>query len=355
MENAKKKEYKLIDVIRLVAAFLVIGLHTRPFRSISSIADNIYVYDIANYAVPFFYACTGFFLYSAQKNELKFNIRTRIKKVVKAYILWTGIYLPLTFYGWIISGNSIIRNVLDFLRNFLFVGENYFSWTLWYLNGLIVALILVYALRQKYSIHMMFLISVTFYVFGYVIELVYTYISGLPFGMQIILKFYYMIFHTTRNGIFRSFCLLAIGLEVAEIIATNKTFNRLRISFIAVILYVIKILSSTFEGGQWKVLCQLFDVPTFYVIFYYIVRWSADSRTLKTNMALFFRRLSSKIYYVHMYFVALCAIVIMGEDNYNNPLSFIIVLGLSCVLGCLMILVENKIYESSHYRKEHKY
>lgn len=56
-----------------------------------------------------------------------------------------------------------------------------------------------------------------------------------------------------------------------------------------------------------------------------------------------------------MYFVALCAIVIMGEDNYNNPLSFIIVLGLSCVLGCLMILVENKIYESSHYRKEHKY
>lgn len=57
-----KKHYQLLDIIKLIAAFMVIGLHTRPFLSISVFADSIYNYDIANYAVPLFYACTGFLL-----------------------------------------------------------------------------------------------------------------------------------------------------------------------------------------------------------------------------------------------------------------------------------------------------
>ena len=73
MENNSKTEYWLIDIIKLIAAFFVIGLHTRPFRSISTIVENIYIYDIANYAVPFFYACAGFFLYSIRKDVFKLN------------------------------------------------------------------------------------------------------------------------------------------------------------------------------------------------------------------------------------------------------------------------------------------
>lgn len=62
MDIKEKSEFQLIDIMKLIAAFLVIGLHTRPFLSVNRLADNLYVYDIACYAVPFFYACTGYFI-----------------------------------------------------------------------------------------------------------------------------------------------------------------------------------------------------------------------------------------------------------------------------------------------------
>ena len=36
------------------------------------------------------------------------------------------------------------------LRNFVFVGDNFYSWTLWYLNGLIFALLLIDILLYIY-------------------------------------------------------------------------------------------------------------------------------------------------------------------------------------------------------------
>lgn len=61
MESIKGKnmnlDYRLIDLLKFVCAFLVIGIHTRPFQASSDLLDQFFYYDIANYAVPFFYAC----------------------------------------------------------------------------------------------------------------------------------------------------------------------------------------------------------------------------------------------------------------------------------------------------------
>lgn len=66
MENIKEKSidsnYKLIDLLKFVCAFLVIGIHTRLFQASSNPLDRLFYYDISNYAMPFFYACTGNFL-----------------------------------------------------------------------------------------------------------------------------------------------------------------------------------------------------------------------------------------------------------------------------------------------------
>ena len=57
--NMESDHYKLLDIIKLIAAYMVIGLHVRPLLAVSTIADHIYNSDIANYVVPFFYACTA--------------------------------------------------------------------------------------------------------------------------------------------------------------------------------------------------------------------------------------------------------------------------------------------------------
>lgn len=66
MENIKEKSidsnYKLINLLKFVCAFLVIGKHTRPFQASSNPLDRLFYYGIPNYAVPFFYACTVYFL-----------------------------------------------------------------------------------------------------------------------------------------------------------------------------------------------------------------------------------------------------------------------------------------------------
>ena len=61
--------YKLLDLRKFICAFLVIGIHTRPLQAVSDVADKLFYYDISNYAVPFFYACTGYLLIVRQQNK----------------------------------------------------------------------------------------------------------------------------------------------------------------------------------------------------------------------------------------------------------------------------------------------
>ena len=47
--------YKLLDLMKFICAFLVIGIHTRPFQVVSDVADKLFYYDISNYAVATVY------------------------------------------------------------------------------------------------------------------------------------------------------------------------------------------------------------------------------------------------------------------------------------------------------------
>lgn len=72
--------------------------------------DKVVYYNISNYAVPFFYACTGYFLIVKQpEKDLHTKLSYRIKKIFNIYIIWSIVYLPLTVYGWFIEGNKTVE------------------------------------------------------------------------------------------------------------------------------------------------------------------------------------------------------------------------------------------------------
>lgn len=138
---------------KFLCAYFVIGIHTRPFQSISILLDKIFYYNVSNYAVPFFYACTGYFLIVKQpEKDLHTKLGYRIKKIFNIYIIWSIVYLPLTVYGWFIEGNKTVEYAALCIRNYILVGDNFYSWALWYLNGLIFALILIDILSKRISI-----------------------------------------------------------------------------------------------------------------------------------------------------------------------------------------------------------
>ena len=243
--------YKLLDLIKFICAFIVIGIHTRPFQAVSDVADKLLYYDISNYAVPFFYACTGYFLIVKQQNKsVHEKICLRVKKVLRLYVAWSIIYLPLTFCGWIIEGNREPVYLLRCFRNFVFVGENFYSWALWYLNGLIFALIFIDLLLRKFTIKQIVRFGSAMYVFGIILIIFEGHLDKLPMIVSAAVKLYFTIFVTTRNGLFQSLVFVSIGMLVAE----NESLGKLHISTRSIIsaafMYLTKIVTSLIGGGS---------------------------------------------------------------------------------------------------------
>ena len=334
--------YKLLDLMKFICAFLVIGIHTRPFQVVSDVADKLFYYDISNYAVPFFYACTGYFLIIRQQNKgVHEKICFRIKKVLRLYVIWSIIYLPLTFCGWIIEGNREPVYLLRSVRNFILVGDNFYSWALWYLNGLVFALIFIDLLLRKFSIKQIVKFGSVMYVLGIILTMFEGHLNKLPMIVSAAVKLYFVAFVTTRNGLFQSLIFVSIGMLVAEI----EKLGKLRIStgsIIAVaLMYLTKIATSLIGGGQY--FSKILDLPTFFFLFAVVIS-ACKKIDLNGKFYVRLRNWSETIYFVHMYFVALCALILYKSDYHNFKTFFI------TASGSLMISWITSLYKERKNR-----
>lgn len=243
--------YKLIDLLKFICAFLVIGIHTRPFQANCELLDMLFYYDISNYAVPFFYACTGYFIViKSTKENIHILLLNHCKKILKMYLKWSAIYLPLTLSGWIIEGGMSYKYLIYSLRNFIFIGENFYSWTLWYLNGLIFALIFIDVLLRKFSIEKIATIGLFVYLFGIGLTLLNSYSSYLPIIISKPIKLYFSIFVTTRNGLFKSLPFISVGMVVAEKNCIDKIELSKKNCLLIAFIYLAKVGFSLMGGGS---------------------------------------------------------------------------------------------------------
>lgn len=250
-EKSTKSNYKLIDLLKFICAFLVIGIHTRPFQASSNLLDKLFYYDISNYAVPFFYACTGYFLIIKSSEEnLHANLILRCKKILRIYLTWSAIYLPLTVSGWVIEGGLNPTYLLLCLRNFIFVGENFYSWTLWYLNGLIFALLLIDILLRKFSVKQIASIGAFVYLIGIGLTMLNGHLESLPLFLERPVNLYFSLFVTTRNGLFQSFVFVAFGMLMAQIDHADGLKLSIKNGLLAGGIYIVKVGFSLIGGGS---------------------------------------------------------------------------------------------------------
>lgn len=141
-------------------------------------------------------------------------------------------------------------------------------------------------------------------------------IIACPIGM------YFKLFLTTRNGLFQSLAFVSIGMQIAE----AEQFDKLRVSIQNAIVFVlvcaVKVFCSLFGGSD---ISKLLDLPTFYFMFAVIILECKENR-LKGNFYKHLRSTSETMYFIHMYFVAFCALVLY-KDDYNNFKSYLICAG----------------------------
>lgn len=318
-----------LDVVKFILSFFVIALHTLyPFQS--SLPNNGIIYTILHVAVPFFFITSGYLLF--RKIEIPINkdgintIMKYLKRIFSLYCIWTIIYFPITLYGAHANHIKFSSFILSFIRKFLFVGEFYYSWNLWYLNGLIVAvLIILLLLILKFKPKFILIFGITMFFGGILLDfLLNIETNELPEYINKILNMYRWIFEKVRNGFFKGFPYLSIGFYLS-----HKKLD-LKIGTIMLILGFI----SYYLGIK----CGLMPLATGLFIIVCNIK-------MNYNKYLDYFRISSiLIYLLHMIFIFIYVEFINYGDNFNSLKLFIFV-SFSCITMSTLIYFLSKKYK----------
>ncbi|BAH41566.1 probable amino acid racemase [Brevibacillus brevis NBRC 100599] len=163
MNVGSEKQYGGLDRFGIIAAILVIAIHTFPLLSISEWADFTLRQTIARVAVPFFFMCTGFFFMQklgSDRNRNASMLKQLLWKVGKLYLLSILLYFPVNVYeGYFTDGFTLLTAVKDLLFN----GTLYH---LWYFPGIMLGVCINTFLYTRLSTWNAFWVTLLLYGIG---------------------------------------------------------------------------------------------------------------------------------------------------------------------------------------------
>ena len=167
----KGKAYPGIDVFRIVAAILVIAIHTYPLADLNSTADYLVVHVVCRIAVPFFFLASGFFLFPAGTDPLD-ALPHFLKRSACIYAAAIVLYIPVNLYAGYFKTEHLLPAML---RDIFFDGTFYH---LWYLPAAILGA--GFCLR-RFGIKGAFAVSAVLYLIGLFGDSYYGVAERIPF------------------------------------------------------------------------------------------------------------------------------------------------------------------------------
>ena len=206
-----KKSYGGLDIFKMIAAFLVVAIHTSPLTSFSAEADFFLTRELARLAVPFFFMVTGHFVLSdrlwGEKKDFA-PIRRYLGKVAALYGIAIVLYIPISIY----AGHYKDLTAFGALRMLVFDGTFYH---LWYFPALLLGILLVGLMARFCSIRTSMAISGVLYLIGLFGDSYWGLISAVP-GVSTVYEFGFWLFTYTRNGIFLAPIFLVMGARLKQ-------------------------------------------------------------------------------------------------------------------------------------------
>lgn len=271
--------YPWIDRIKYYVSFLVLVIHFRPLSDFNSIIDFSSAQIVSRIAVPFFFISSGYFIGVNGLN--KENIIKALKKNLRIYLVWSVIYLPISFMFYM----PIYTN---FLVNITVLGVYYH---LWFIPALIFSLLSLY-LFSKYLKPL----SITFIAFLFFCVGVFgdAYYGVLPKGILLdIMNQYLEVFYTTRNGLFFGFLFVSLGylIQKTQIQARIRVRTSLFLFIISFILMFVEMgLLMTYSNPyEFNMYFSIIPTSTFLFIFclYYPSRIESNDYRIKSAIIYF--------------------------------------------------------------------
>lgn len=210
-EKEIKQQYGGLDAFRIVAAILVIAIHTSPLTSLSEDADFFLTRVLARIAVPFFFMVTGQFILSDIFDSQRNLTGKRKRYLTKTAILYGCsilLYLPLGIY----AGHYSSVTIFTVFKMLLFDGTFYH---LWYFPACIIGVCIVALLGRCGNKKIIIIISGALYLVGLLGDSYYGLISRIP-AIETLYQYGFGIWSYTRNGLFFAPLFLVLGAILGQ-------------------------------------------------------------------------------------------------------------------------------------------
>lgn len=221
--------------------------------------DNVFwrvyvINTISTIGVTSFFIISGFLLYKKPVN--KERLKKQVFRILKLYGCWIVVYLPLIYYEYLKHSVDISHAFVEFAQRAVFDGTYYH---LWYLPSLIVAMCIVYIMRNRRFTLMV--VTMGLMIIGILAN---TY--GLRFP-----KMYYTIFLTTRNGLFMGSFLVAIMFLYLEGVLVSKYDSQITINMtFSTVMVAVVLVGLMISQLQMNVSKTVRNVST---LIYFIHPW----------------------------------------------------------------------------------
>ena len=319
-------------------ALLVISNHLHPLDSL--LQKNVYLYNlhmfIIQLAVPFFFITTGFFIGKKIKNIHEISIieydviKKAMIKALKLYLIFTIVYLPLTIYGFVQSGESLLKCIFSFIRGVLFVGENYNSWILWYLLSEIYGLLFIYLLKNKTNnCRKLIAFGFILFLFGTVINL----LGKTAIQLVAIDKIISIIKIMIPNGrIFYSFIFIPIGMFISK---NEKIKKIIYILLVLLILSLSCFINNILVNNISLLICS-------YLIFKLVI--NKNIKKISKSFTNYCKLASQDLYFFHLYIWSFLMLCIDGSISNNYSVKYyVLTVIILFIFSFIHLIVKTKI------------
>lgn len=329
----KTKQYAKLDYFRVIAAFLIVAIHTSPFLSMNATADFVLTRVIARIAVPFFFMVTGYFMYfHLEKGNTQF-LKDFCRKIGLTYLIAITLYIPINIYTGYFNGILVSK----ILKDIIFDGTFYH---LWYLPAVAIGVLIVAGLLYKLKIYWVLFIAFLLYLIGLGGDSYY----GLVVQADTLKGFYNLLFKFTtytRNGILFAPIFIALGAWIGY----SKKQQSRKISMIgftiSVILFFIEGMLLYRSNFQRHDSMYLSLIPCMYFLFHLLLLKNGVNKK-------YLRSISLIIYIVHPFMIILIrgfAKVLKIEEILidNSFIHFVAVSISSFLFAQIIVLIQNKL------------
>lgn len=158
----ERKIYPSLDIMKFIMAMLILTQHTCNEWAHSTGLIHAF-FGLGNFAVPFFFTCSGFLFFSKLNmlnwKEQKNYYKQWSMRIGKMYLIWSIIYFCFVLTMWISNGFTL-EKIINYLHR-VFVFSTYS--TIWFLPALWVGVSICYWLKQHVSKRAIWVIIITLF------------------------------------------------------------------------------------------------------------------------------------------------------------------------------------------------